>query len=254
MAISPPTYGRLSPVISTSVNSMYMDYTHPEYVNVNPYLSLKIRLLFEGGLVGMDIPVHIHAPQGALPVDLIDFQAKYNKHADINELSWITKSEVNNDYFDIERSFESFSFENIGRVAGSGNSSTTIDYVFNDKNISQDGNYTYRLKQVDLNGRETFSKPASVKVFRSQSIKTGLFPNPASDLINCFVEAHEGAIVNIDIFNSLGQKVSRNVNSEIIGNMGLIRQIDSKDFGKGIFTVVFNIDGIRYNHKLIIID
>lgn len=254
MAISPPTYGRLSPVISTSVNSMYMDYTHPEYVNVNPYLSLKIRLLFEGGLVGMDIPVHIHAPQGALPVELIDFRAQYNKHADINELSWITKSEVNNDYFDIERSFESFSFENIGRVAGSGNSTTTIDYVFNDKNISQDGNYTYRLKQVDLNGRETFSKPASVNIFRSKSIKTGLFPNPASDLINFFVEAHEGAIVNIDIFNSLGQKVSRNANSEIIGNMGLIRQIDSKDFGKGIFTVVFSIDGIRYNHKLIIID
>lgn len=254
MAISPQTYGRLSPVISTYVNSMYMDYTHPEYVNVNPYLSLKIRLLFEGGLVGMDIPVHIHAPQGALPVELVDFQAQYNIHADINELSWITKSEVNNDYFDIERSFESFTFENIGRVAGSGNSSTSIDYVFNDKNISQDGNYTYRLKQVDLNGGETFSKPASVKVFRLKSIKTGLFPNPASDLINCFVEAHESAIVNIDIFNSLGQKVSRNINPEIKGNMGLIRQIDSKDFGKGIFTVVFSIDGIRYNHKLIIID
>jgi len=254
MAISPQTYGQLGPVISTSVNSMYMDYTHPEYVNVNPYLSLKIRLLFEGGLVGMDIPVHIHAPQGALPVELIDFRAQYNKHADINELSWITKSEVNNDYFDIERSFESFSFENIGRVAGSGNSSATINYVFNDKNISQDGNYTYRLKQVDLNGKTTFSKPASVKVFRSQSIKTGLFPNPASDLINCYVEAHEGSIVNIDIFNGLGQKVSRNVIPEIIGSMGFMRQIDSKDFGKGIFTVVFNIDGIRYNHKLIIID
>ena len=254
MAISPQTYGELSPVISTSVNSMYMDYIHPENVNISPYLSLKIRLLFEGGLVGMSIPVHIHAAQGALPVEFLEFRAQYNKKADINELSWITKSEVNNDYFDIERSFESFTFENIGRVTGSGNSTTTIDYVFNDKNIQKDGNYTYRLRQVDLNGKENFSKPASVKVSRFQSIKTGLFPNPASDLINCFVDAYEGAIVNIDIFNSLGQKVSRNVNPEIIGSMGLIRQIDSKDFGKGIFNVVFNIDGISYNHKLIIID
>ena len=254
IAINPAVYGQLGPVTSTSVNSMYMDYIHPENVTISPYLSLRIRLLFEGGLVGMSIPVHIHAAQGSLPVDLVDVQAKYDEKKDINELSWITKSEVNNDYFDIERSFENFDFENIGRVEGSGNSNSTIDYVFNDENIQKDGNYTYRLRQVDLNGREIYSKSATVKVSRAQSIKTGIFPNPASELITCYAEVYEGAKVNIEIFNSLGQKVGQNIESGSLNERIISRQIDSKVFGRGIFTVVFDIDGIRYNHKLIIIE
>ncbi len=252
-AINPPVYGQLSPVISTSVNSMYMDYTHPENV-VSPYLSLKIRLLFEGGLVGMSIPVHIHAAQGALPVEWVDFQAEYNKQNDINELTWTTKSEVNNDHFDIERSFEGSGFEKIGKVDGLGNSSASVDYSFIDKHIPLDGNYVYRLKQVDTDGRENYSKPAAVQVSRSKSVKTGIFPNPATDIIHCQVDAYDGAKISIDIFNSLGQKVSPNfIHEEFFANK-ITRQLDCKDFGKGLYTVVFTIDGIRYNHKLIIIE
>jgi len=244
----------LSPVISTSVNSMYMDYTHPENVIINPYLSLKIRLLFEGGLVGMSIPVHVHAAQGALPVEWVNFKAKYNEQTDINEVTWTTKAEVNNDHFDIERSFEKSEFENIGKVIGAGNSSSSIDYIFNDKYISLDGNYVYRLKQVDKDGRESYSKPAAVQVSRLQSVKTSIFPNPSTDMINCNIDANIGAQVSIDIFNSLGQKLSQNKSPEELVDKRMTRQIECKDFGKGMYTVVFTIDGIRYNHKLIIIE
>jgi hypothetical protein len=252
-AINPSVYGQLSPVISTSVNSMYMDYTHPENV-ISPYLSLKIRLLFEGGLVGMSIPVHIHAAQGALPVEWVDFQAEYNKQSDINELTWTTKSEVNNDYFDIERSFEGSGFEKIGKVDGLGNSSASVDYRFLDKHIPLDGNYVYRLKQVDTDGRQSYSKPAVVQVSRSKSVKTGIFPNPATDVIHCQVDAYDGAKVEIVVFNNLGQKVSPDLGAEKLLESRMTRQLECKAFGKGIYTVVFTIDGIRYNHKLIIIE
>jgi len=254
MAIDPPVYGQLSPVTSTSVNSMYMDYTHPEEVSSSPYLDLRIKLLFEGGLVGMSIPVHVHPAQSPLPVELVDFGARYNKQVDINELFWTTKSEVNNDYFAIERSFEKSGFENIGKVLGFGNSTLSIDYIFNDRNIILDGNYIYRLKQVDKDGRESYSKLASVQVSRTQTIKTGIFPNPSTDMMNCYVDAYVGAKVNIDIFNSLGQKVSQNTSPEELVEDRMTRQLECKEFGKGIFTVVFTIDGVRYNHKLIIIE
>ncbi|MBK9737108.1 MAG: hypothetical protein IPO92_20005, partial [Saprospiraceae bacterium] len=156
MAINPPVYGQLGSVISTSVNSMYVDYTHPDQIDVSPYLALKLNVLFEGGLIGMSVPLHIYNALSPLPVDLVNFNTSWNKEDDVNELSWTTKIEINNDYFDIERSFERSDFEHIGKVEGAGNSTSAINYIFNDHKITLDGSYIYRLKQVDLNGGETY--------------------------------------------------------------------------------------------------
>jgi pimeloyl-ACP methyl ester carboxylesterase len=254
MAINPAVYGSLEPVTQTSNSNMYMDYLHPAGVSAEPYLDLRLKLLFEGGLVGMSIPVHIHPSESPLPVELTNFSGQYNKLDDINELTWTTKSEVNNDYFDIERSFEREAFRNIGKVNGIGNSSSSIDYIFNDRNIPYDGTYIYRLKQVDMDGKATVSKLVSVIVSRTPSVKTGLFPNPSTDIINCYVDAYVGAEVNIDVFNSLGQLVSQRNQLDKLTDARMTKQLECKAFGKGIFTVVFTVDGIRYNHKLIIIE
>ncbi len=176
MAINPSVYGSLEPVTQTSNSSMYMDYIHPAAVSEEPYLDLKLKLLFEGGLVGMSIPIHIHPSQSPLPVEMSDISVKHNKLADINELTWTTKSEVNNDYFDIERSFEREVFQNIGKVDGMGNSSSSIDYIFNDRNIQYDGTYIYRLKQVDMDGKATTSKLVSVTVSRAPCCQNRFIP------------------------------------------------------------------------------
>ncbi|MGB4840677.1 MAG: T9SS type A sorting domain-containing protein, partial [Saprospiraceae bacterium] len=123
-----------------------------------------------------------------------------------------------------------------------------------DNNILKDVNYVYRLKQVDFNGNETYSRPASVIVSRSKDIKTGLFPNPTADVVTCYIEAHVGANICIEIYNSLGQKVNRNKITEKLINNVTTTQLDCRDFGKGIYTVVITIDSIRLNHKLIIMD
>jgi len=254
MAINPSVYGSLEPVTQSSNSSMYMDYIHPAAVSEEPYLDLKLKLLFEGGLVGMSIPIHIHPSQSPLPVEMSHISVKHNKLSDINELTWTTKSEVNNDYFDIERSFEREAFKNIGKVDGMGNSSSSIDYIFNDRNIPYDGTYIYRLRQVDMDGKATTSKLVSVTVSRAPAVKTGLFPNPSTDIINCYVDAYVGAEVNIEVFNNLGQFVSQQNMLEKLSDARMTKQLDGKTFGKGIYTVVFTVDGIRYTHKLIIIE
>jgi hypothetical protein len=247
-------YGKLSLPQSITHNRMETVYTLPTEHSESPYLPLKLRLLFDEGLIGIDFPVHIYMALGALPVEYLRFNAEHNKSENTNELFWTTVREVNNDYFDIERSFERSDYENIGRVPGAGNSSSAIDYAFNDHKISQDGYYVYRLKQVDTDGRATYSNPAYVRVSRTQSVKTGIYPNPAADQINCYVDAYEGAKVRIEIYNSLGQILSQQTDDEIIVSGTLTRQLESKNFGKGIYTVVFTVDGIRYNHKLIIVE
>jgi hypothetical protein len=91
---------------------------------------------------------------GPLPIELQSFSCAQR----INQmhLEWITSSEINNNYFIIERSSDGVNFEDIGKVSGSGNSNTTLKYDFYDLHPFAGDNY-YRLKQVDYDGKnETF--------------------------------------------------------------------------------------------------
>ncbi len=90
----------------------------------------------------------------ALPIELVDF---YGDNRDkINQLTWVTASEINNDYFIVENSIDGYVWNAVGIVKGVGNTSTTSVYNFNHEKYKDSINY-YRLKQVDFDGQnETF--------------------------------------------------------------------------------------------------
>jgi hypothetical protein len=100
-----------------------------------------------------------------LPIELVSFKALAKDN--VVELNWQTASEVENDFFTVERSFDGFDFRTIGIVDGAGNSSHTIDYELLDKDYGKAINY-YRLKLTDFNGEETFSKIVSVDMSQNQ--------------------------------------------------------------------------------------
>jgi hypothetical protein len=89
-----------------------------------------------------------------LPIELIDF---YVVNIDeVNKLSWITATEINNDYYIIENSIDGYNWGVLGRVNGGGNTTTTTTYNFYHENYKDSINY-YRLTQVDYDGkRKTF--------------------------------------------------------------------------------------------------
>jgi hypothetical protein len=90
----------------------------------------------------------------ALPITLISFEG--SKKEDYNLLKWSTASEIDNDYFLLERSQDGTNWININSTDGMGNSNTKVDYLFRDFTFTNDVNY-YRLTQVDFNGvYETF--------------------------------------------------------------------------------------------------
>lgn len=89
--------------------------------------------------------------QSKLPIELINFSLdKYNDNVKIN---WTTGSELNNDYFTIERSFDGYIWEEIDRIDGAGNSSSFIYYSYIDKQFNLSGIVYYRLKQTDYDGK-----------------------------------------------------------------------------------------------------
>ncbi len=87
-----------------------------------------------------------------LPISLDGFVARPYRENVI--LSWTTRSEINNDHFEIQR--KESEWKTIGIIDGSGNSTSPVHYEYTDKNPISGTNY-YRLKQVDYDGKFTFS-------------------------------------------------------------------------------------------------
>lgn len=84
-----------------------------------------------------------------LPIELMEFNVSFSE--DGNKIIWITASEINNDYFTLERSTDGINFYTITQVKGAGNSTTTIEYSYIDRNPENGVNY-YRLSQTDFDG------------------------------------------------------------------------------------------------------
>lgn len=111
-----------------------------------------------------------------LPVELLYFQGIANNNRVL--LDWATVSEINNDYFDVQRSSDGYEFETIGRVGGSGNSNELIEYSFTDTKPMLGLNY-YRLRQVDYDGTEEFLPVIQVdNDFLQKGVSVTMYPNP----------------------------------------------------------------------------
>jgi hypothetical protein len=95
-------------------------------------------------------------------------------------LDWITASEINNDYFTVEKSIDNKEFFEVGKVAGSGTSTSSHDYFLDDPNPLVGISY-YRLRQTDFDGMFTYSHTVAVNYKKTISNYT-LFPNPANDI------------------------------------------------------------------------
>jgi hypothetical protein len=118
-----------------------------------------------------------------LPVTLTDFEAVYDQHQ-VN-LSWTTASEINNRYFEIERSANGTDWSTIGTVAGHGEAQSMNQYSSADPLTETvfSGTMYYRLKQVDFNGTFTLSAIRPVYI-SAHPVTVNTYPNPAHDLMN----------------------------------------------------------------------
>jgi len=135
--------------------------------------------------------------QVTLPVTKLKLEARRLNQQNVL-LTWYTKTEVNNKGFAVQRSLGSTtSFEEISFVIGAGNSVKKISYSLKDLNPFEGTTY-YRLQQVDLDGKTTYSNIADVK--GQYQNKFAIFPNPARQSFNIFfsqLPIAEKYIINI---------------------------------------------------------
>ncbi|OFX27667.1 MAG: hypothetical protein A2033_06770 [Bacteroidetes bacterium GWA2_31_9] len=103
-----------------------------------------------------------------LPIELLSFDVV--SKGDLVEINWKTASEINNDYFIIEKSIDGVNFESFAKVDGAGNSNYLINYASVDYSPFKNITY-YRLKQIDFDGKYSHSSIKSVSTNNNSSIK-----------------------------------------------------------------------------------
>jgi hypothetical protein len=138
-----------------------------------------------------------------VPVTLTNFTATKNKN--ITNINWNTLTEIGNKGFEVERSVDGRNFTSLEFVPSQGN--TKNNYSTIDKSPKVGVNY-YRLKQIDVDGRFTYSSIVSVKFDKEDIASFTFYPNPAKEMLRINVGLIENETATIKLMNSLGQTVA----------------------------------------------
>lgn len=152
---------------------------------------------------------------GVLPIELLFF--KGSKGLNKISLSWATASELNFDYFDLEKSSDGKSFQSIAKVNGHGSTNIRHDYSFNDEKPLMGKNY-YRLKSVDFDGYTEYFNVVMVDFDGKKNFS--IYPNP-SDGITFTTETNFSPQNRafIAIYSTIGSEIAR---YEIFGDVSTI--------------------------------
>lgn len=150
---------------------------------------------------------------GVLPVELTSFSAIFENHKIC--LGWITKSELNNHGFEIERSLDNTNWATIGFREGKGTTSEPQNYNYSDdiSEISAQKLY-YRLKQIDFNGNFEYSKIIEVEITPTNFSLSQNYPNPFNPSTKIQYAITSRQLVILKVFDVLGKEVATLVNEE----------------------------------------
>ena len=154
----------------------------------------------------------------ALPVTLSAFTAqKVNNTA---KLVWATEQEINSGYFLVEKSMDGTNFSTIATVTAAGNSSSRREYGAFDNAPANGINY-YRLKQVDKDGRATYSAVKSLLFSATYTVQ--IAPNPTRDFVHVYINKANTQAITIHLLDGAGKllkTVKSAQNHEIINTAG----------------------------------
>jgi hypothetical protein len=149
---------------------------------------------------------------GVLPVVLTSFSAQAEKGQ--VAVNWTTSQEANSDYFEVQRSSNGAEFVTAGRVKESGDVTRTTSYHFTDRQPFDGDNY-YRLKQVDRDGKTSYSMIVRVK-FKAEVLVRKMV-NPVHDQLILELYQQPTAGSGIEVYDMNGQLLRRQaLNNKLI--------------------------------------
>ena len=146
----------------------------------------------------------INKNQTPLPIELINFKVELLNKRKV-KIFWQTTSEINNDYFTIERSYNGSEWDVVKTIDGAGNSSLQLDYSTNDFHPLEGISY-YRLKQTDFDGIFSYSNIESVNNQYLIKGHSEIYPNPTTSEV--IISGNLAEWDEIIVYNLLGDDVT----------------------------------------------
>ena len=195
---------------------------HSDLDKIDDNLNYPTVTFVNQGEVGtLGNPFTIESP---LLVELTSFTADINNNK--ITLNWITKTEVNNYGFDVEKKTTG-NWEKIGFVQGTGSSISSNQYSFTDSKLIGSGIFKYRLKQIDYNGQFEYSDEIEAELVPTEYALYQNYPNPFNPVTTIRYQLPKESKVVIKIYDMLGSEVMEILN-------------DRKE--TGIYQVEFNAE------------
>jgi hypothetical protein len=214
----------------------------------------KYRLVVSTSQVGLASPgcgyfndyTLIVADCGPLPVQLTSFTGRYASGKSL--LDWQTSQEQNSDRFELFRSTDGQDFIKVASIKSAGNSNSVRNYSYQDNIGGNTGNTVYyRLKQIDIDGKATFS--SIVKLALGAKSTFDIFPNPFSNNFTVSFGATKTTTASLRIQNSAGNLVySKTINVSKGNNSLLMNSLPT--LSAGVYYVTIYNDELNFNGKL----
>lgn len=183
-----------------------------------------------------------------LPIELLSFTAIRN--GENVDAYWTTETEINNDYFTLERSKDGVNFEKLVITDGAGNSNTMINYSERDFSPYEGISY-YRLKQTDFSGSNSYSQIVAVNYIIAED-NISIYPNPA---VGGKFTINLKSLENKEVLVVLRDNSGKEYFSKL-----MLAEEDSKIIGidlerkllPGVYIVTASSNNLLYSQKLII--
>lgn len=187
-----------------------------------------------------------------VPVELTSFAASVNGNS--VSLKWATATETNNSGFEVERKSSSTGWQKIAFVQGNGTTTQPKSYSYSDRNLA-DGKYSYRLKQIDLDGTFDYSKVVEVNINSNTVNQFELaqnYPNPFNPTTAIKFNLPEGGNVKLSVYNLLGQEVATLVNGFKEAGSHTVN-FDASNLNSGIYLYKIQANGFTQTRKMTLI-
>jgi hypothetical protein len=180
-----------------------------------------------------------------LPIELLYFEA----HQELQQVlvNWATSSEINNDYFDVERGKDLSYFAPIGRISGAGTTSVPQQYSFTDPQPYEGLSY-YRLRQTDYDGSSNLTAPVAVR-----------FKGMGNGPLVIYYDAESGTLLHewkndagtagAVMYDATGRKVFELKETRIPENWSASHRLP--ELHSGIYTIRFTVNGDVYIRKVL---
>jgi hypothetical protein len=183
----------------------------------------------------------------ALPVTLTSFNVKASGSS--VEANWTTSSEINNDYFTLERSTNGRDFTEAGKIDGHGTTQVEQSYSYEDKEPLPGVSY-YRLKQTDFNGKTSYSEVREIS--KAGTSINSVYPNPFIDHFTIEYTMPTAGDVTIQLVNMQGQPVyEETVPSQKGQNTYSFNNNNNKEIKTGSYILRLASNGELTTYKLV---